>query len=77
MLIKRCSLEDCQGRMTKCWKVSLATDQHPIHKGASKGGGRGEGGREGLTITFNDFMLQKQYNKLWSGQIGHLAWVES
>ena len=35
--------------MTKCWKVSLATDQHPIHKGASKGGGEGgrEGGREG------------------------------
>ena len=45
MLIKRWSLEDCQGRMTKCWKVSLATDQHPIHKGASKGGGEG-GGRE-------------------------------
>ena len=45
MLIKRWSLEDCQGRMTKCWKVSLATDQHPIHKGASKGGGGG--GREG------------------------------
>ena len=43
MLIKRWSLEDCQGRMTKCWKVSLATDQHPIHEGASKGGGR-EGG---------------------------------
>ena len=75
MLIKRWSLEDCQGRMTKCWKVSLATDQHPIQEGASKGR---EGGREGLTIiTLNDFMLQKQYNKLWSGQIGHLAWVES
>ena len=41
--------------MTKCWKVSLATDQHSIQEGASKGGGGegaskgggGEGGREG------------------------------